>query len=71
MRNNSYHIDNEINLYKLVGNRYLKELVYSSENPKFAIFKELKGKTVDELDSVSLINYADNIIESLCDFFLP
>lgn len=67
--NNSYHIDNEINLYKLVDNRYLKELVYSSENPKFAIFKELKGKTVDELDIVSLINHADNIIESLCDFF--
>lgn len=67
--NNSSHIDNEINLYKLVDNKYLKELVYSSEDPKFAMFKELKGKTINELDSVNLMNYANNVIESLCDFF--
>ena len=68
-QNNSFHIDNEINLYKIVENKYLKELVYSSENPKFAIFKELKGKSIDELTDEELKENADNIIESVCDFF--
>lgn len=61
------HIDHEINLYDKVDNKYLKELVYSSNNPKLAIFKELKGITLDQIEDKE--KYADDIIDSLCKFF--
>lgn len=63
------HIDHEIELYKIVNNKSLKELVYSSDNPRMAIYKELKGKTLDELTLSEKEKYGDMIIDSLCEFF--
>lgn len=65
----SSHIDNELKVYDLVDNKYLKEMRYKSLNPKMAIFKELVGKTVDELTKEELEKYIDNIIDSVCDYF--
>lgn len=66
---NSSHIDHELDLYELINNKYLKELVYSTSNPKMAIYKELKGRTVDSLIDNEMIKYSDKIVDSLCDFF--
>ncbi len=63
------HIDHEIELYKIVDNKYLKELVYSSDNPRMAIYKELKGTTLDELTNIEKEKYGDKIIDSLYNFF--
>ncbi|MBQ3416129.1 MAG: hypothetical protein IJH39_12510 [Clostridia bacterium] len=65
--NKSSHIDNEIKLYDFVNNKYLKEIITKSYS--FAIFKELKGKTVDELSESELSNNKEYIVESLIDFF--
>ena len=67
--NNSSHIDHELYLYKLLDNKYLKELVISSDNPKFAVFKELKGKTLDELSKDELLSYRETIVDSLIQFY--
>ncbi len=67
--NNSSHIDNELYLYKLLDNKYLKEVIVSSEEPKYAIFKELKGKTLDELSSKELNDNKEKIIDSLIYFY--
>lgn len=67
--NKSSHIDNEIKLYDIVNNKYLKEIVTKSVNPNFAIFKELKGKTIDELSNEELENNKEYIVESLIEFF--
>ncbi len=67
--NNSSHIDHELELYKLVDNKYLKELVYSSKEHHMAIYKELIGKTVYELTEEEKNLYADKIVDSLIDFF--
>lgn len=67
--NKSSHIDNEMHLYKLIDRKYLKEVVISSENPKFAIFKELKGKTIDELNEAELFQYKTQIVESIIYFY--
>lgn len=67
--NNSSHIDHELELYNLVDNKYLKELVYSSYKYNLAIYKELKGKTVYELTDEEKELYSDKIVESLMDFF--
>ena len=67
--NNSSHIDHEMNLYKLVDNKYLKEVVCTSISPKMAIFKELKGTTIDELSLDDKDKYSDLIIDSLYEFF--
>ncbi len=67
--NNSSHIDHEMNLYKLVDNKYLKEVVCTSISPKMAIFKELKGTTIDELSISDKAKYSDLIIDSLYEFF--
>ncbi len=67
--NNSSHIDHELELYKFVDNKYLKELVYTSSEHHLAIYKELKGKTVYELTEEEKSLYADRIINSLIDFF--
>lgn len=66
---NSSHIDNELKIYDLVDDKYLKELCYKSLNPKMAIFKELVGKTIDELSEYELEVNSDKIIFSLCDYF--
>lgn len=68
MRNSS-HIDHELELYNLVDNKYLKELVYSSSEHNMAIYKELKGKTIYELTDEEKKLYADKIVDSLIEFF--
>ena len=67
--NKSSHIDNEIKIYDFVDNRYLKEIITKSSNPDFAIFKELKGKTIDELSEKEINNNKEYIVDSLIDFF--
>ena len=67
--NKSSHIDNEMKLYDIVNKKYLKEIVISSVNPNFAIFKELKGKTIDELSTEELNQYKYKIVDSIIDFF--
>lgn len=66
---NSYHVDNELMLYDLIDNKYLKEIYYKSEVPKFAIYKELKGKTIDMLDKYEKDIQADNIVSNVIEFF--
>lgn len=66
---NSNHIDNELKVYDLVDNKYLKEVCYKVGNPKMAIFKELVGKTIDELSEEELEINSDKIVSSLCDYF--
>ena len=67
--NNSSHIDNELYLYELLDKKYLKEIIVSSNNPKYAIFKELKGKTLDELNNEEIENNKGKIIDSLICFY--
>ena len=67
--NKSSHIDHELYLYDILNHDYLKELVYSSNNPKYAIFKELKGRTIDELSKEELIKYKEKIIDSIIYFY--
>ena len=67
--NNSSHIDHELELYDILDHRYLKDVVFSSNNPKYAIFKELKGKTLDELSNAEIHKYKDKIIDSLIYFY--
>lgn len=66
---NSSHIDHELFLYDLIDNDYLKEIVVSSNDPKYAIFKELKGKTLDELSSDEISFYKERIVDSLIYFY--
>lgn len=68
-QNNSFHIDNELKVYDLIDNKYLKELYYKSAEHKMAIFKELVGKTVDELTDKELQTHSEQIISSVCDYF--
>lgn len=65
----SSHIDNEMHLYDLIDEHYLKEVIYSSKSPKFAIFKELKGKVLDELTDEELCQNKDKIVDSLIYFY--
>lgn len=68
--NKSSHVDNELQLYNLMDKKYLKEVITSSKNPKFAIFKELKGLTIDELIESNKIGiYKEQIIDSLIYFY--
>lgn len=67
--NKSTHIDHELYLYKVLDNNYLKDIVISSNNPKYAVFKELKGKTLDELTKEELEAYKEQIIDSLIYFY--
>lgn len=68
-RHTSSHIDHELELYQLVNANYLKEIVYISPDSQLAIFKELRGKTLDELSSIELEQNKDKIINSLIEFF--
>ena len=67
--NKSTHIDHELYLYKVLDNNYFKDIVISSNNPKYAVFKELKGKTLDELTKEELEAYKEQIIDSLIYFY--
>ena len=67
--NKSSHIDHEMYLYSILDSKYLKEVITSSDEPKFAIFKELKGKTLDELSLDEVAQYKNKIIESLIYFY--
>lgn len=64
---NSYHVDNELKVYDLVDNKYLKEIYYKDSD--MAIFKELKGRTIDELSNEELDNYKTSIIDAICTYF--
>lgn len=67
--NHSSHIDHEMELYDLIDRSYLKEAILVSDNPKFTIFKELKGKTLDELSEEELKKYKESIADSLIYFY--
>lgn len=67
--NKSSHLDNELHLYSFMNQKYLKEVIVSSESPKFAIFKELKGKTLDELTVEEIHQNKRKIIDSLVYFY--
>lgn len=67
-QNNSSHIDNELKLYSLVDNKYLKDVTYQSEEYNMAIFKELKGKTLDELNEEEILKYSSVIVDSVYDY---
>ena len=67
--NKSSHIDNEMNLYDIVDNKFLKEVIYKSKENNFTIFKELKGKTIDEFSFEQLEENKEKIVDSLIDFF--
>ena len=67
--NKSSHIDHELDLYSFLDNKYLKEVVKSSNEPKYAIFKELNGRTIDELNKEELLKYKDLIIDSVIYFY--
>ena len=67
--NRSSHIDNEMHLYSLLDQKYLKEPIVSSENPKFSIFKELKGKVLDELSPEEITANKEKIVDSLIYFY--
>ena len=65
----SSHIDHELDLYSILDNKYLKEVVKTSNKPKYAIFKELNGRTIDELNKEELLKYKDLIIDSVIYFY--
>jgi len=44
-------------------------LIYKSESPRIAIFKELVGKTIDELSAEELEDKSYLIVESVVDYF--
>ena len=67
--NQSSHIDNEMNLYNILDKAYLKEVIFSSKKPRFAVFKEVKGKTLDELTDSELESLKEKIIDSVKCFY--
>lgn len=67
--NRSSHIDHEMDLYDIMDRKYLKDVVTSSESPKFAIFKELKGKVLDELSAEEIEQNKEKIVDSLIYFY--
>ena len=67
--NKSSHIDHEIDLYNIIEHKYLKDIIKISSDKKIAIYKELKGKTLDELSNEELSIYKDNIVDSLIYFY--
>lgn len=77
-KNKGMHVDNEVMLYKLLpveGKRYLKNIVYSNfemeDNEKFAIYEEVKGKTLAEMLERGEVSeeLASEISESLLNYF--
>lgn len=67
--NKSSHIDHEVELYDYVDSKYLKEVVLISKDKKFAIYKELRGKTIDELTDEEVKKYKEQIVDSLISFY--
>lgn len=76
--NKGMHVDNELMLYKCIpeeGKKYLKTLVYSNiesdESEKFAIYEEVKGRTLAEIaDSEGISEeLADKVAKSMLDYF--
>lgn len=77
-QNKSIHTDNEIMLYEKIseeGKKYLKTLIYSNfdtnEDFKFAIFEEVKGKTLAEMLENNEVSdeLADKISKSILNYF--
>ena len=67
--NKSSHIDHELELYNLLDKEYLKELIKKNDNKKIAFYKELKGKTIDELSKEELNKNKEKIVDSLIYFY--
>ena len=67
--NRSSHIDHEMQLYGIIDNKYLKDIVCSSEEPQFTIFKELKGTTIDELSDEAKQANAEKVVSAVIDFY--
>lgn len=77
-KNKGIHVDNEIMLYNYIpeeGKKYLKILTYSNfdlaEKEKFAIFEEVKGKTLAQIAEQEGIsdNLAKKVADSMWDYF--
>jgi len=77
-KNKGIHVDNEVMLYNFIpeeGKKYLKILNYSNfdlaEEEKFAIFEEVKGKTLAEIAEQEGIsdNLAEKVANSMWDYF--
>ena len=77
-QNNATHVDNEVMLYEKIpeeGKKYLKNLVYSNlttdDKTKFAIFKEVKGKTLAEMLENNEVSegLADRVAKSMLNYF--
>lgn len=77
-QNNATHVDNEVMLYEKMpeeGKKYLKNLVYSNLNTddktKFAIFEEVKGKTLAERLEKNEVSegLADRVAKSMLNYF--
>ena len=67
--NRSSHIDHEMQLYGIIDNKYLKDIVCSSEEPQFTIFKELKGTTIDKLSDEAKQANAEKVVSAVIDFY--
>ncbi len=67
--NRSSHIDHEMALYDILDPSFLKEAIYSSIDPKFMVFQELKGKTLDQLDSREIHKNQEKIVDSVISFY--
>lgn len=77
-QNNATHVDNEVMLYEKIpeeGKKYLKNLVYSNlttgDKTKFAIFEEVKGKTLAEMLENNEVSegLADRVAKSMLNYF--
>lgn len=77
-KNRGTHVDNEVMLYNCIpeeGKKYLKLLNYSNfdlaEEEKFAIFEEVKGKTLAEIAEKEGISekLAEKVANSMWDYF--
>ena len=77
-KNKGIHIDNEVMLYSCIpeeGKKYLKILTYSNfdlaEKEKFAIFEEVKGKTLAEIAEQEGISekLAQKVANSMWNYF--
>lgn len=77
-QNNATHVDNEVMLYEKIpeeGKKYLKSLVYSNlttdDKTKFAIFEEVKGKTLAEMLENNEVSegLADRVAKSMLNYF--
>lgn len=77
-KNKGIHVDNELMLYKCIpeeGKKYLKTLVYSNltfnEEEKFAIYEEVKGRTLAEISDEEGISeeLAEKVAKSMLDYF--